>query len=178
MRLPLSLFCLAAHSLAITVYYPDCIVPTLQLPTYVDSASIRGTLDIFWSCFFTLLICTWTAQHLNVPAQRLGREPESTKEYVTSIFSTFWSKLKWMIITLVLPEFLVGRAVQDWMLAWRYAKDRGLREFAVQDGQEWTIVHAFYANMGGFILKVRVQDGQISSGGRSLFNAILFVSLH
>jgi hypothetical protein len=31
---------------------------------------VRGTFDILWSCIITLLICTWTVQHLNVPPPR------------------------------------------------------------------------------------------------------------
>jgi hypothetical protein len=33
-----------------------------------DSPNFRGTMDIIWSCLFTVFICVWTAVHLNVPA--------------------------------------------------------------------------------------------------------------
>jgi len=32
------------------------------------SPNQRGTMDIVWSCLFTVFICVWTAVHLNVPA--------------------------------------------------------------------------------------------------------------
>ena len=73
---------------------------------------------------------------------------------------TSWRKLKWMIVALVLPEFLVGRAVQDWMMAWRSAQSKLMRDIAARDGVTWSVVHAFYANMGGFIVSL---DGDISA---------------
>lgn len=42
---------------------------------FVSSADKRGTLDILFSCLFTLVACTWTVQYLNVPEQREGRDP-------------------------------------------------------------------------------------------------------
>lgn len=63
-----------------------------------------------------------------------------------------------MIIALIAPEFLVGRAVQDWMMAWRSTQDEKMKEVAAADGMTWTIVHAFYANMGGFILTMGEED--------------------
>lgn len=42
---------------------------------YVTSASRRGTLDILWSSLFTVISCTWTVQHLNIPVQHDGRDP-------------------------------------------------------------------------------------------------------
>jgi hypothetical protein len=59
-----------------------------------------------------------------------------------------------MIIAFVLPEFLVGRAVQDWMMARKSSQDERMKAFAALDGTMWTIEHGFYANMGGFIVTV------------------------
>jgi hypothetical protein len=58
-----------------------------------------------------------------------------------------------MLTTLILPELLVGLAFQDMMIAWRSC--RMMEDFTSADGVEWTMTHAFYANMGGFILNVR-----------------------
>ena len=52
-----------------------------------------------------------------------------------------------------MPELLVGVAFQDMMIAMRSRRIMG--DFASADGVEWTMTHAFYANMGGFVLKVK-----------------------
>src|SRR5947207_249854 len=54
----------------------------------------RGTLDIVWVCLCTVVACTWTILHLNVPGPGDG----------------FWVKIgrkaKWMVITILFPEFI------------------------------------------------------------------------
>ena len=39
-----------------------------EFVTWQESPNGRGTMDIIWSCLFTVFICVWTAVHLNVPA--------------------------------------------------------------------------------------------------------------
>lgn len=141
-------------------FHPNCTLPSSAEVNYVSSCNVRGTLDILWSCTFTLFICTWTVQHLNIPRQRIG----SSKRSLWGTFSTFakssWPKTKWMIVTLVLPELLVGRAVQDWMAARISSHDKRMKYCARLDGTVWAIEHGFYANMGGFIVTVnsKVQE--------------------
>lgn len=55
-----------------------------------------------------------------------------------------------MILTIMLPEFLVAKALQDWHLARRSVKD--MQRVAERDGVEWTVTHGFYADMGGFVI--------------------------
>jgi len=139
--------------LAMSTFEPNCTFPSSAVVNYVSSCSIRGTLDILWSCLFTLFICTWTAQHLNIPRQQI----ENSKSLWGSLLiftKRSWSKTKWMIIAFVLPEFLVGRAVQDWMMARKSSQDERMKAFAALDGTMWTIEHGFYADMGGFIVTV------------------------
>jgi hypothetical protein len=77
-----------------------------------------------------------------------------------------------MLVTLVAPKFLVGRAFQDFMMA-RKSRDQ-MRKFVEIDCVRWTLTHA-YANMGGFILKVdsaalshAKQDPSQDASGQSL----------
>ena len=63
-----------------------------------------------------------------------------------------------MLANLIMPELLVGLAFQDMMIAWR--SHRMMKDFASADGVEWTMTHAFYANMGGFVLNVRFPKAQ------------------
>jgi hypothetical protein len=149
MRSTLLLALLVQSASASTSFSPNCTLPA-DIVNFVSSAGVRGTLDILWSSLFTLLICTWTVQHLNVPKQTddcggaLDRVKEALKRSCT--------KIKWILVTLIVPEFLVGRAIQDWMMAKK--SRRQMRKFTRQDGVKWTWTHAYYANMGGFVLEV------------------------
>lgn len=88
-------------------FRPNCTAPG-QDENLVFSSNIRGTFDIMWSSLFTLLICTWTVQHLNVPAQGSANGSK-----LRAVISSTWRRMKWMLLTLVMPEFLVGKALQD-----------------------------------------------------------------
>lgn len=53
-------------------------------------------------------------------------------------------------MTIFAPEYILGKAVAD-----LYAADRSRREmqtYAKTDEVEWGLTHAFFANMGGFVL--------------------------
>ncbi|CZR66680.1 uncharacterized protein PAC_16581 [Phialocephala subalpina] len=51
-----------------------CTKPT-DVVNYVSSTNTRSTLDIIWSCLLTIVACTRSVQHLNVPEEREGRDP-------------------------------------------------------------------------------------------------------
>ena len=59
--------------------------------------NIRGTADILTSCLTTLLLCVWTAVHLNVP------EPGRPVKH-------FFRKVGWLILALLAPELVVYTA--------------------------------------------------------------------
>ncbi|KAF3018850.1 hypothetical protein E8E14_006783 [Neopestalotiopsis sp. 37M] len=65
----------------------------------------RGTLSLVWSCVATIIACTWTILHLNVPEQG-----ETAKTKVLR-------KAKWMAITILFPEFIFSKAVCELRLA-------------------------------------------------------------
>ncbi|KAF2871354.1 hypothetical protein BDV95DRAFT_636150, partial [Massariosphaeria phaeospora] len=79
----------------------------------------RGGFSIVWSCVAVIITCTWTTLHLNIPART----------------DSFWTKLlrkiKWMIVMIVLPEFIFSHAMH------RHIK--------------WTITHNYFLNMGGIV---------------------------
>lgn len=39
---------------------------------WVTSPNQRGTADIIWTCLLTILACSWTILHLNIPANTNG----------------------------------------------------------------------------------------------------------
>lgn len=116
---------------------------------WISSPNQRGTIDVLWMCAFTLFICIWTVLHPNIPMQ----------EEVLARWTQwpFWRKrLKpagLMVVVLVAPELLVALAARDWL--WARASVREMRELGFQN-QQWSMSHAFYANMGGFVFNAGV----------------------
>jgi hypothetical protein len=55
---------------------------------------------LVWSCLATIITCTWSVLHLNVPS--LLHDSPRTKRL---------RKLKWMAITILFPEFIFSKAV-------------------------------------------------------------------
>ncbi|KAI0385171.1 hypothetical protein F5Y04DRAFT_269091 [Hypomontagnella monticulosa] len=133
--------------------------------------SHRSTWAIVSNCLSTIIACTWSVQHLNVPGSQDG----------------FWTRLlrncKWMLITILFPEFVVLHAMLEFTLAiqafklieenfdnvdypwWYNAKpfpnDTESNEphrTNIPSGTErpikWTLTHCFFANMGGIIYRL------------------------
>jgi|ERR1700733_14498236 hypothetical protein len=74
-------------------------------PPWVGSPGGRGTWDLLYSCGFTILLCVYTAIHLNIPS------PDDTK-------FTFWlRKTKWVAIAILAPEVVVYTAFEQWLHA-------------------------------------------------------------
>ena len=155
---------------AFAAWLPNCSSPT-QHVDYVSSPQVRGTMDIIWTCFSVLLLCTWTVQHLMVPVHK-----EHKKE---SAFGKFWgkvsfnyTKLKWMGWCIAAPEYILGKALSECLAAydsrrqfekWLAANDtqKNLESNLACDPEEpkeaiWTTAHGFFANMRGFVLRFDV----------------------
>ncbi|KAF2664974.1 hypothetical protein BT63DRAFT_443287 [Microthyrium microscopicum] len=130
---------------------PFSFVPTCSLPPentkFTSTPNVRGTLDIVWTCFSILLLCTWTVQHLNI--QPLIK-PRTIGQYFHWIIFFIKRKAKWMILTLIAPEILIGLALSQFVAA-RYGRDM-MQGFANEDGVEWTLEHSHFADMGGFVI--------------------------
>lgn len=127
------------------------------------SPNRRGTWDIILSCGTTIFACTWSVQHLNVPAADDGT------------FKKFLRSCQWMIITVLFPEFIMAHAFFELLMAIEATKlIEGTRKMAVTypslirklfvrghtqnndseqgkdyKGPEWTLTHSYFANMGG-----------------------------
>ncbi|KAF8811616.1 hypothetical protein BYT27DRAFT_7183759 [Phlegmacium glaucopus] len=129
----------------------------LETVHWVSPPPTRGTLNILTSCVLTLILCMWTAPHPNVPPQNEGPIGRTAR------------KLKWALITLLAPEIVAYIAWRQWLSARTLAKE--INDIIdKQDGcsvpqspknGRWTIVHGFYAGMGGFAFKTEgsfIQD--------------------
>ena len=172
-------FCISKASASnIITFRPNCTRPPDGV-NFVYNADARATLDILWSCLFTLLVCTWTVQHLNIPRQAILQSEKPPKGTIWQRFAawaakkwkSFIPKFKWMTLTLLLPEFILGKAFQDLILA-RRSRKAIKREFA---GEEWTLTHSFYADMGGFVLKAKTRDIDIEGGKTESKKAYIYL---
>ncbi|KAH6696687.1 hypothetical protein BKA61DRAFT_741607 [Leptodontidium sp. MPI-SDFR-AT-0119] len=127
---------------------------TTIAPAWVDEPSDRGTWGILYSCSFTLLLCVYTAIHLNVP----GHYDTQSK--------IWWRKAKWVAIAIFGPEIVVYVAFEQWYLAKMFLRD--LRRIADESTDEkfkkwyndnskkppFDMVYAHYVLMGGFVVNV------------------------
>lgn len=120
-------------------------------------------IRIILSCGTTVFACTWSVQHLNVPAAHDG------------IWKKILRSCQWMIITILFPEFIITHAFFEFLMAVEATKlieEKGemvlaypslIRRIFVRShtqnndseqgkdykGPEWTLTHSYFANMGG-----------------------------
>ncbi|KAJ5084629.1 hypothetical protein NUU61_009208 [Penicillium alfredii] len=105
---------------------------------WVDEPNGRGTMDIIWSCCFTMFLCSWSSLCLNVPGPN------------DSQWKILWRKACLTALALLGPEFIFQIALSQWESARRSVED-----FEALGVEGWTMTHAFYTDMGGFVLKTK-----------------------
>ncbi|KAF3929955.1 hypothetical protein AA313_de0205665 [Arthrobotrys entomopaga] len=103
---------------------------------WVQSPNQRGTIDIIWTCLLTILACSWTVLHLNVPSRR------------DSVYIRLWRKVSGMVAAIFAPEWNTALAYKQWRSARKSVPK--MRELGMQT---WKMAHGFYADMGGFIIE-------------------------
>ena len=62
---------------------------------WVSSPNGRGTFDLLQSCVLTLVLCVWTAMHLNIPPH---------KQPISKLWRSY---LKWSILGVFGPEMII-----------------------------------------------------------------------
>ena len=80
-------------------------------PAWVDDPDSRGTWSILYSCVFTLVLCVWTAIHLNIP----GHGETQCQQWLR--------KVKWVLIAIFAPELGTFAAWQQWWRAGQLCAD-------------------------------------------------------
>ncbi|KAL3442414.1 hypothetical protein BJX65DRAFT_321536 [Aspergillus insuetus] len=137
------------------------LFPILALPDrvgWVSSPNVRGTSDILWSCGAIFLVCTWKCMHFNLPSY----EESEAQWHTLWGWVPYWPTrlrwrviihlMKWMCTIALAPELGIAMAADEFWQAWKLKKRVGSSRF--------TLTHAFYALMGGFVIAVPVQtDG-------------------
>ena len=133
-----------------------------DMVSWVDDPHRRGTLGILSSCIVTILLCVWTALHLNLPHQTNNKQSWYAKRQL-------WRKIGWLILTLLAPEFSVytawsqhREAKEVKKLNIKVTKKSQDHEASAQSEQEeWGMVHAFYAIMGGFVIDIDSRESSL-----------------
>ena len=107
---------------------------------WVSTNCGRGTIDIRWSCLFTVFLCVWTAIHLSVPLYR-GDKPLSRRDKIVR------SKVIPALLSVIAPEFLGYTAMIEFLKARKRVKL--LRRLTKT---RLSLTHGYFLDMGGICL--------------------------
>lgn len=95
------------------VLFSIFVPPSTTAPTgdvqhtvgWVSDPNGRGTAGLILSCLLTLILCVWSAMHLNIPQKH-----ESKPQY--------WLRnAKWVFLGILIPELVVLSAWRQWLSA-------------------------------------------------------------
>src|SRR6266536_756582 len=114
------------------------IHPIKRLGWVAEPNCNRGTAGIVYSCLTTMLICTWTVQHVDIPTSSNG-----TRVWHPH-FQLKTHKLRATLLTLIAPEITAFTAARDFIRARRIS--RLMKKYEIES---WGPVHGSYAVMGG-----------------------------
>ncbi|MBE3041943.1 hypothetical protein IMZ48_05055 [Candidatus Bathyarchaeota archaeon] len=122
----------------------------VALVGYVSDPDGRGTPSLVISCLVTLILCVWSAVHLNVPRR------DETK------LQSFLVAFRWIVAGIYAPELVVFVAWRQWSsarLLQRIVDDslqkRGGDAPASGRRFQWTMEHSFFACAGGFAFELQ-----------------------
>lgn len=96
----MSLFLLVSLLLAQTTTSADP-----ELSGWFSAPNERGTWDLIISCLLTLVVCVWSALHLNVPTEDSRLRNRNVK------------RLRWILLGIFAPELVVSTAFAQFLTA-------------------------------------------------------------
>lgn len=103
---------------------------------WVDEPDRRGTWTIFSTCVLTITLCCWSSVYPNIPPRS-----NSASKHGIGMLNLFF-------VGLLGPEFLLVIALGQWSSA-----RTSFKKFSHAGYEDWTMTHAFFADMGGFLLE-------------------------
>lgn len=89
----------------------------------------------------TIALCSWTSLCLNVPAERW-----KGKRYLCQ-------KFLMMLLGILGPEFVLQLSCGQW-----FSARRSVKKFMDGKYTDWTMAHAFLADMGGFTVNIKAAE--------------------
>ncbi|KAI5460826.1 hypothetical protein BGZ63DRAFT_414924 [Mariannaea sp. PMI_226] len=119
---------------------------------WTSSPDGRGTYDIILTCAVTTFLCCWTSVYPNIPGPNDG----------------FWlalrDKLGLALLGLLGPDFIITLA-----LGQKSSARRSVKKFHSAGYLSWTMTHAFFADMGGFVLHASDFESPIPLDAEQVF---------
>ncbi|KAH6642959.1 hypothetical protein C7974DRAFT_113330 [Boeremia exigua] len=111
----------------------------------------RGTWDLIVSCVLTLMICVWSALHLNVPTTQSRLMDRNVR------------RLRWILLGIFAPEVVVSTAFAQYLTArWlmneirediKYRNNPADEATNEKQPGEWTMTQCYFAVMGGIVIE-------------------------
>ncbi|KAJ7059208.1 hypothetical protein C8F01DRAFT_1232268 [Mycena amicta] len=108
----------------------------------------RRLFDIVWGCLTTVFACVWVSVHPNIPPPPPPALPKGAslwrhvKWKLIDTQGPLRSRLKLMLVGLLVPELIAGFAARQLAMAWHMSKSA---EYEV------SLTHGFFICMGGFV---------------------------
>ena len=107
LSLALFVYCALQNSIPFAGARPVAVRRSLQSGTqqfvnYVKEPPGRGTYSLVITCLLTLVLCVWSALHLNVPP------PSQTR------WRGLLTNIRWIIAGVYAPELVVFTAWRQW----------------------------------------------------------------
>lgn len=103
---------------------------------WVHEPNGRGTFEILWTCIQTVVLCAWVSVCVNIPAPGFGA------------WDVVRDKFHFVLLTLLGPEIVIIIAYGQYLSA-----KSSVAQFGASNYKNWTMIHAFYADMGGIIVR-------------------------
>lgn len=101
----------------------------------------RGTWSILWGCIATIIICTWSTLHLDVPSHH-------------GALYLFLRRVVWMVVAATAPELILLLSAEN------FFKAQDELTHLTKDGHtSWTLTHMQFAEARGF--RMRTSDGEV-----------------
>ena len=104
----------------------------------------RGTIGLLWQCLATIFLCTYTAQHFDIPSKSLNLRRIIGRDTL------------WVLGTIFVPEILLGKSYLDFLAAKRL-RDRW-NILPVED--EGSLKQAFFVVCNGLTVQYLDSDGK------------------
>jgi hypothetical protein len=143
-------------------FKPNCTLPTDVPVGFVNAPNIRTTMQIIWSCFSVILLCTWSILRPNVPPEL---QPKGWRQIIYKKLFLLFRKVYWAGAMLIAPEFLTTSTTKK-MLGTRKNAAR-LKALAADRGIEWGLPQTILADMGGIVVDFSNIGGQDTNNNNS-----------
>ncbi|KAK5046862.1 hypothetical protein LTR84_007216 [Exophiala bonariae] len=161
-----------------------------QVPpaSWRDEPATRGTFNILSSCLITLGLCLWTALHLNIPRHNEGAWVTPMRKASWLLlgllapemiaYTAWYQRQAALNLTAVakrrLGQPLEGSIIQKLAAFFRRSdppdksemEDNQTATPTVKRHYQWTTVHSFYTNMGGFVFDTTEVDAKFLPNSR------------